>query len=919
VEKQITILHREEDTPDRQTISKPGELLAEERFLLRTLDDNIPDKIYFKDIHSRFIQVNRAAARWWGFEEPKQVVGKTDFDLFTQEHAQEAFDDEQAIIRSGEALVGKLEKETRIDGQITWASTTKMPIYDDTGQIIGTFGISRDVTEQKQTEEALRNERLQLEQRTIDNLRLYEEAQHARAIADAANQSKSEFLANMSHEIRTPMNAILGLIQLVLDTDLDTTQRNYLQRILVSSKALLGILNDILDYSKIEANKIALEEMDFNLEEILRNTAELFSIGAEEKENELVFEMDPDVPKALHGDPLRLGQILNNLVGNAVKFTTQGTIHVRVKLVKDTPGGNRLQFSVQDTGIGMTEPQINRLFQAFQQADSSTTRKFGGTGLGLTISKRLVTMMGGKIGVQSVEGQGSLFYFTIPLCPACKQPVLPGVESLRGMKILVVDDQEICRLAIARILDAQAFNTSLASSGSLGLETYLQAARCGCPFKLLLIDWKMPEMDGLELARRIRELTPPTEQPPIIIMVSAAGREQVVQAVGDIQIDAILNKPITPSQLFDTIVDLQTGETVTANPQPQNRPLELFEKSQPIHGARVLVVEDNPTNQLVAKGFLEKMALSVDIADDGLEAVEKVAAQDYALVFMDLQMPKLDGFEATRRIRAMQRCAHLPIIAMTAAVLQEDRAASEAAGMNGFITKPIDPDELVSTLLKWLAGPAVGIEPRPFQEAQSMNTQTVGPSPDPVLDLKAVTHRLGGDQRLLVQVLETFVRDLSEMDDALQNAIGSEDWVSARSLAHKIRGSAGNAGAVALQNLVGRLEAETQEHRAASITSVSEMVRQTRATCQAFLSETAAERREPILVNREEILQALDELAFLLQRRRFIPEGTLEKIRAVGDCGVRVDTVDRLTRMMDAFNYPEALQALEQIKKEMGV
>jgi CheY-like chemotaxis protein len=312
------------------------------------------------------------------------------------------------------------------------------------------------------------------------------------------------------------------------------------------------------------------------------------------------------------------------------------------------------------------------------------------------------------------------------------------------------------------------------------------------------------------------------------------------------------------------------------------------------------------------------MAVSVDIADDGLEAVEKVAARDYALVFMDLQMPRLDGFEATRRIRATERGARLPIIAMTAAVLQEDRAASQAAGMNGFITKPIDPDELVSTLLNWLAKPAEGSEPRPFQEGRAKSTPAAGPSPDPVLDLAAVAHRLDGDQRLLVQIVETFVRDLGEMDDALQNAVGSEDWVAARSIAHKIRGSAGNAGAVALQNLAARLEAETQEHRTTSFPDVHAMVAQTLPQCQAFLNEAAARLPAAAPVNHDEVMQALDELAFLLQRRRFIPEEVLEKIRGVRDCGVRAETVDRLTRTMNAFNYPEALQALEQLKKEMG-
>jgi PAS domain S-box-containing protein len=535
----------------------------------------------------------------------------------------------------------------------------------------------------------------------VENIHLYEEAQRARDAADAANRSKGDFLANMSHEIRTPMNAILGLTKLVLDMDLDDKQRSYLQKVLVSSKALLGILNDILDYSKIEAGKLDLEEVDFDLDETIRNTIELFSAGAEEKAIELILEFSPEIPRALNGDPLRLGQVLNNLVGNAIKFTEHGEVHIKVEVNKYAGQKIWLQFSVRDSGIGMTESQIERLFHAFNQADTSTTRKFGGTGLGLTISKRLVEIMGGQIGVESAHGGGSHFHFMVPLQAAGSEAPLQQIDQLRSMKTLVVDDQHVFLRIMGSLLSFWSFDVSLASSGEKGLEAVTKAAQSEHPFELILIDWNMPGMDGFELARRIRNSSIQISQPPLIIMVTN-GRSDVLRSTDAVQIDALIDKPVTPSTLFDVIVNLQAGTTTKPKTRFQAGKLDLLEITRPIRGAHVLVVEDNLTNQLVAKGFLEKMALLVDIADDGQQAIDKISARDYDVVLMDLQMPNMDGLEATRRIRSMERGRNLPVIAMTAAAMQKDKDESEAAGMNGHIAKPIDVDELISVLMTWV-------------------------------------------------------------------------------------------------------------------------------------------------------------------------------------------------------------------------
>jgi len=749
----------------------------------------------------------------------------------------------------------------------------------------------------------------------FENARLYEEAEKARDIANTANQSKSDFLANMSHEIRTPMNAILGLTQLVLDTNLNDTQRNYLQKVYTSSKALLGILNDILDYSKIEAGKLNLEEVDFDLDETLRNTAELFSIGAEEKETELVFEIASEVPLALNGDPLRLGQVLNNLVGNAVKFTEQGEIHVKVEMDKIENGKIWLQFSVRDTGIGLTKEQAARLFNAFSQADTSTTRKFGGTGLGLTISKRLVEMMGGKIGVESVQGQGSVFHFTVPLQPAHSELPLRQIGALHDMKTLVVDDQDASLRVMEKLLNSWSFNVTLAASGQEGLQAITKAAQSGHPFELLLVDWKMPGMDGLELARCIRDLGTQIVRPPLIIMVTAFNREDVLRSADAFQIDAVLEKPVTPSPLFDLLVNLQNGRAVKFQTTYRTDTLKLFEATLPIHGAHILVVEDNATNQLVARGFLEKMALVVDVASDGQEAIDKVASRDYDLILMDLQMPNMDGFEAARKIRSTERGRNLPIIAMTAAVMQKDKDASDAAGMNGHIAKPINVEELVSTLIKW--------SPRRLNEAGShpqvspAHSDNVTPEATPDFDLNITLGWLGGDRTLLKQILTSFQMDLEKTSREICNAREQGNWAVAKGIAHKLKGTAGNVGAVALQRQASKLESELIERPNADTSAFEEKIEQALVLCKRFIAEMEDDHVDESFASRDEMDKVLDELAAILLYNRLIPIKLLEKVQAARTWGASEETLEKLKREADMFNYKEALLALELIRKEL--
>jgi two-component system sensor histidine kinase/response regulator len=525
----------------------------------------------------------------------------------------------------------------------------------------------------------------------------------ARDEARSADAAKSLFLANMSHEIRTPMNAVIGLTHLVLETRLDDTQRDYLTKVQTSSKALLSLLNDILDYSKIEAGKITLEAEEFSPEEIIENVGNLFSAKVEEARLDLLFEIDRELPQRLVGDPLRLTQVLNNLVGNAIKFTSVGEVVVGARMVSRTDTDVELEFSVRDTGIGLTKEQADRLFNVFQQAERSTARKYGGTGLGLAICKRLVELMGGHIDVRQAPGGGSVFSFTTRFGIARGGLERLDLHRIRGMRTLVVDGQPTERLILQQMLQSWRFQVGTASFPDDALHK-LRRADPLLPHELMLLDWKTGDLDLLLRARRIvEEHAADRSGPPlsVIAMTTLAGRDRVAEALRGLPGVGIVVKPVTPSRLFDTVVHLQHGE---AAPRPDAvRRLNLAEAMQSIRGARVLLAEDNPVNQQVAAAFLEAGGLLVTLAENGQEAVDWVRKARFDIVLMDMQMPLLDGVQATRLIRTLPQGETLPVIAMTAAAQESDRQECLAAGMNAHVAKPIDAAQLVQALLKWVA------------------------------------------------------------------------------------------------------------------------------------------------------------------------------------------------------------------------
>ncbi len=616
--------------------------------------------------------------------------------------------------------------------------------------------------------------------------------------AEAANTAKSLFLANMSHEIRTPMNAIIGFSQLCLQTALDVTQRDYIEKVYSSAKSLLGIINDILDFSKIDAGHLELEVAPFELEEVLAKLATLTAIKAEDKGLELVMDTGLDVPPHLIGDPLRLSQVLINLVGNAIKFTDGGEVHVSVQCCEATAEQCVLEFKIRDTGIGLSDEQIARLFQPFSQADASTTRRFGGTGLGLTISRRLVQMMGGDIKITSTPDVGSEFSFTARFGKSAEQPrrfELPQPD-LRQLRVLAVDDNERTLEILARYLESFGFQVQVTADPQAAqqlLET--------TPYDLLITDWKMPGMDGIELAKWVVKLTH-LDSAPKILLISSFGASEMRCHLQNQVVDGVLAKPFQPSGLFDAIINLFSAPA--ASTPLTNTPLLNHSFLQ----RQVLLVEDNAINQQLAQALLQQHGFEVTIANHGQECLDWLEKATFDVVLMDMQMPVMDGLEATRAIRQQPRFRDLPIIAMTANALVGDRERCIASGMNDYVAKPIDPEQLWAALERQLP-PAQPQQP----PSQPMSAESPPPvdnpelPPLPGLDSTRALQRMGDNPKLYLEIVfnsrEHFSTELSALQAVLDE---SEQQTTARLHAHTIKGLAGNIGAQTLFERARALE-----------------------------------------------------------------------------------------------------------------
>jgi two-component system sensor histidine kinase/response regulator len=670
--------------------------------------------------------------------------------------------------------------------------------------------------ERKKTTEDLQNQIDELGKARKAMLNILEDLDEARQEADSAAKAKADFLANMSHEIRTPMNAIIGFSGLAMKTNMDRKQRDYIQKIQQSGKHLLGIINDILDFSKIEAGKLAVEHTEFELEKVLDNVSNLISEKTASKRLELVFHVEPGTPNDLVGDPLRLGQILVNYSNNAVKFTEQGEIVISINVIEETESDGLFRFAVRDTGIGLTAEQIGKLFQSFQQADTSTSRKYGGTGLGLAISKKLATLMGGDVGVESEYGKGSTFWFTARLGKgiAKSKPLLPDPD-LRGRRILVVDDNEMSRHAISRMLTGMAFSVQNAESGKAALEEIRAAAKAGQPYDVILLDWKMPGMDGVETAKAVMDL--PLSTPPHMVMVTAYGREEVLKEAALAGLEDVLIKPISASTMFDTLVQVLGGKRDEQGEEDQQA-TPLMENLSAIKGAFILVAEDNEFNQQIATELLTDAGFKVDIAEDGQKAIAMLDKRPYDIVLMDMQMPVMDGVTATTEIRKDGRFRDLPILAMTANVMEADIEKCREAGMWDHIGKPIDPDELFGKLLKW-------VKPRKIQEVPE-TTKALLKKIDkeepksakqddlpgiPGLDTALGLKRVMGKKGFYLEMLRKYVDNQGQAPTQIHQSLDADDYGTAERLAHTAKGVSGNIGATQLQGIAAALEKAIRE------------------------------------------------------------------------------------------------------------
>ncbi|MCS0350559.1 response regulator [Vibrio ordalii] len=775
--------------------------VLEQSQLNQEILDATPNPMYCLSASGAYLTINAKFMDLVGLS-AEQIIGKSPQDIFQNETA--------AIFAKVHKRLGEEQSSQDYELSLYDASHHKreMLVYEasfqnNRGEVSGIVGILLDLTDRKQMEEQLRE---------------------AKETADAMSQAKGDFLANMSHEIRTPMNAILGMAHLALNTELNPTQQKYISRINESAKNLLGIINDILDFSKIEAGKLNVEHIDFSLDEVLDNLTTLISLKAQEKNIEFLLDIDPHIPVGLVGDPLRLGQVLVNLCGNAVKFTEQGEIIVSVRVVVQNDANVTLKFTVSDTGIGIAESNIGTLFSAFSQADNSITRQYGGTGLGLSISKQLVGLMGGDIQVRSEEGSGSTFEFTVEcgLQEAKMRDIAKPLIALAGKRALVVDDNDSARNILMTLLNAMHFEAKSVSNGFEALDEIRNTH-----FDMMFIDWNMPGMNGIELLQRMKSLGAFDNTKRFL--VTAYGREISLVGENSKLVDALIVKPVNPSNLLDAIMDSYGIEQLRQSHEHLD-----YDIRPSFMGQKVLLVEDNVVNQEVALGLLESTQLSIVVANNGQEALTKLQQEAFDLVLMDMQMPIMDGISATKEIRQYEKWKALPIVAMTANAMSSDVEHCLNAGMNDHVAKPIDVQRLYHVLRKYLK--ADETTPVPSTVLPNQVKPSTGYPELTGIDVEQAIFRIGGNAQRYFEILDHFLASQQQEIAQFPKLIDKGQWEEAERVMHTLKGSAANLGIEPIAQLANEMEGVVQRHTKPAIQDLN--------TVSKFMSTLLDELRD---------------------------------------------------------------------------